>query len=166
MVDINDEGLEKWIWTEADYESMGWHDARVWAFALFPETNEFVLDLDYIVRWIPPQGDETFYTFWTAPATLVFRNVHDLNFDVGFSYFTSLVDLQRSHPGTPKNVDYIDSKIEWLWVLEFLSGEISLRSIGFTQYFRRKPIQAQRQTLSLEERGGLSFERHTPDGVG
>jgi hypothetical protein len=28
--------IEKWIWTEADFDVMGWHDSQIHAMAFFP----------------------------------------------------------------------------------------------------------------------------------
>ncbi len=38
--------LEKWVWTDADFEQMGWHDCRIRAFALLPDDGQCVLDID------------------------------------------------------------------------------------------------------------------------
>ena len=46
--------LEKWIWTEADFDVMGWHDSQIHATAFFPEDFELVLDIDYIFDWVHP----------------------------------------------------------------------------------------------------------------
>jgi hypothetical protein len=46
--------LEKWVWSEADFEEMVWHDARIHAIAFLPDSFEFVLDIDYILRWVQP----------------------------------------------------------------------------------------------------------------
>lgn len=50
--------LDKTIWTEADYETMSWHDATVYAFA-FENGGEnyngdFLVDIDYIFKWVYP----------------------------------------------------------------------------------------------------------------
>ena len=37
---------------------------------------------------------------------------------------------------------------------------ISLRAAGYTQYLRRPPVYVPYQRLSVEERGGLSFDQH------
>jgi hypothetical protein len=36
---------------------------------------------------------------------------------------------------------------------------IGLHASGFTQYLRRAPIHTPRQRLSVDERGGLSFDQ-------
>jgi hypothetical protein len=74
--------IEKPVWTEADFEQMGWHDVHVHAVAFRPQIFELWLDMDYIFRWVDPHDGETHYSFWVAPATLVFENVYDLKFDI------------------------------------------------------------------------------------
>ncbi len=39
--------LEKWVWSQHDFDLMGWHDATVHAFALVPEQFELLLDIGY-----------------------------------------------------------------------------------------------------------------------
>src|SRR3712207_2867226 len=67
--------LDKWIWSDADFDQMGWHATWVHAFAAIPETYEVIFDIDYILRWMPPVPPKDNYAFWVAPATLVFENV-------------------------------------------------------------------------------------------
>ncbi len=152
-----DDKLERRVWTEFDFENMGWYDTVVWAIAFFPASYEFALDIDHTVKWIPPLGGQTFYGRWTAPATLLFRNVSQLRFDADFTHFTSIEELARTAPGIPHNADYIADKTDWLWVIRFPSGDISFRSTGFHQYYRREPVL--KNVLSIEERGGISFAR-------
>jgi hypothetical protein len=66
--------LEKALWSDADFDVMGWHDATVHAIA-FEESDDraaLLIDLDYIVRWIEPQPLSRSFSFLVAPATLVF----------------------------------------------------------------------------------------------
>jgi len=60
--------LEKWAWTEEDFERMGWHDAHVHAFAFQPDAWEFLLDLDYILEWVGPAENTSHCSFWSAAA--------------------------------------------------------------------------------------------------
>lgn len=154
--------LEKWVWTEDDFEQMGWHDARIYAFAFVPEEFEFVLDIDYILEWVDPAAGETYFKFWVAPATLVFENVHELviNLEPDGSYNDiGIQDLSRDEPQSPLNAEHIMRDVEWRWLFDCLAGEISLRSIGYKQYFRREPTFGISQELGLEARGGFSFHR-------
>ncbi|WP_332759649.1 hypothetical protein [Streptomyces sp. MT206] len=88
-------GLSKSVWSDADFEAMGWHDATVHGLSVQP-TNDilprFLLDLDYIVRWVHPVPPATHFSFWISPATLVFEEVFDLQGDLDFQ--GSAVDLE------------------------------------------------------------------------
>jgi hypothetical protein len=150
--------LEKSVWTEADFEQMGWHDVHIHAIAFRAELFEFWLDVDYIFSCVHPQGDETNFRFWVAPATLVFTNVHSLRFDIdSHDGDLSFQCIERSEPNRPKNADYIPKQTEWLWRLDCNEGEVTFRSVGYSQFTRRPPVLLQAQQFALEERGGISF---------
>jgi hypothetical protein len=151
--------LEKWVWTEADFEQMGWHDARVHAFAFLPESFEFVLDIDYILEWVPPAEGETYYKFWVAPATLVFENVHGLRIDLEPYDGVEIDGIRREDPQKPRNAEHIGRETEWGWVIEAQEGEISLRAVGYKQYLRSEPAFGRQQSLDIEARGDFSFGR-------
>ena len=68
--------LEKPIWDDSDFEVMGWHDASVWSMLANPEEYEFLLDLDYIFKWVPPGEGAPNFKFWVAPVTMVFENAY------------------------------------------------------------------------------------------
>lgn len=151
--------LDKWLWTEADFEQMGWHDANVHAVASLPDAFEFVLDIDYIFEWIHPLPEETYFKFWVAPATLVFENVSELRIDLEPHSGIELQDIQRAESRKPRNADHINHDTEWHWMLDTIAGEISFRSVGYKQYIRRAPILTKHQALEMDVRGGLSFYR-------
>jgi hypothetical protein len=153
--------LEKWIWTEADFEKMGWHDVQIHAFAFMPKTFELVFDIDYILQWVQPdtKKNETYFKFWISPATLVFENIYDLKIEVESDFGIELQNVRREEPQKPKNAEYIDRETEWRWILEAQEGEISLRSVGYKQYLRKEPVLVRAQSLNLEDRGGFSFHR-------
>src|SRR5689334_9123992 len=79
---MSDEPLEKAVWTDGDFDTMGWHDATVHAIAFHEDEqgaqDALLLDLDYIVRWLDPEPPAEYFTFLVAPATLVFENVWNL----------------------------------------------------------------------------------------
>jgi hypothetical protein len=150
--------LEKPVWTEADFEQMGWHDIPVHAVAFRPELFELWFDIDYIFNWVSPKGAENYYSFWIAPATLVFENFYELEFDIeSQGGEMSLQGIERSDPRTPRNNS--EKRTEWRWLLEFNEGQITFRSVGFSQFTRRPPLFVRSQRLTLEQRRGISFER-------
>ena len=140
---------------------MGWHDATLHAFAFLPGKYELLLDIDYILDWVDPQEGETYFNFWVAPATLVFENVYDLKIDLEPVDGVELQDVRRTDPRVPRNAEFIGRDKEWRWTLEAENGEITFSAIGFHQYFRRTPSFGRAQAISLDERGGFSFERIT-----
>jgi hypothetical protein len=150
--------LEKSIWTEADFHLMGWHDSFIHAFAFRPESFELLLDIDYILKWVEPGGDQ-YFSFWVAPATLVFWNVSDLEIDLAPITGIEVLDIARESAGPPRNAAHIGVAEEWRWTIDCTAGEITLRSAGYSQYFRKMPRLQRQQALSLAERGGYSFER-------
>lgn len=144
--------LEKWLWTENDFEIMGWHDARVYAIAFSPEKFEIAFDIDYILQWVHPKQNETFFSFWVSPATLVFGNIYDIEFKVdSYSGGLEIDAITRESIGAPRNAQCTGKNEEWAWTIECQEGEIKFRSTGYKQYLRAEPVLGG-QTLSLETR--------------
>lgn len=150
--------LEKMIWSNDDFENMGWKDTFIHAIATVPEKYEIWLDIDYIVRWVNPNSTENTFSFWVAPATLVFSNVCDLEIHLesqsgGFLIRSFERSDEQLTPNKEMNV--------WLWEFDLDEGNLSFRTTGFTQFFRRKPSLTHSQQLSISERGGISFNRES-----
>jgi hypothetical protein len=153
--------VTKTVWTEADFGAMTWHDNAVHAIAVepdLPEPGRLLLDLDYIVEWLPPEPPATTLSFWICPATLVFAKAWDLTSDIdlrGWSFQLCLDRIERSGP---------DERGLSEWTLAGDHFTISLGSLGFTQYLRRPPIRSPRDSLTSGERGGFSFaeQAYTP----
>ena len=155
--------LEKWIWTEADFEVMGWHDCQIHAMAFFPENFELVFDIDYLFEWIDPQPNETFFKFWVAPATLVFNNVYDVELEIDSHNVNLEIDnIKRDDESLPHNAEFIRKESEWLWTIECQEGEIRFRSVGYQQFIRTAPHLTQSQTLDRKVKG-ISFTRGRVD---
>ena len=148
--------VAKTIWTDADFDAMGWHDNAVHAIALEPAPSEpgrLLLDIDYIVEWVPPEAPATTLGFWICPATLVFDRAWDLTTDIdlhGWSFQLFLNAIERSGPDEH---GYFD------WTLAGDHFTIGLSAPGFTQYLRHAPIPSSGHWLSVEERRGFSFEQ-------
>jgi hypothetical protein len=151
--------LEKPVWTHEDFASMGWHDVVIHAITFRPEVYEFVLDVDYIFAWVDPQPPSPYFSFWISPATLVFQNVVNFKAQMEDPLGLQIMGISRKDPRPPRNADSIPLKTEWTWTIDLLQGEIEFSSAGFCQYIRRSPIRVSAQHFSLEERGGISFER-------
>ena len=151
--------VEKWIWSEADFEEMGWHDSHIHGMAFFPDDFELTFDVDYILKWVDPEPDETYFKFWVAPATLVFKNVHDVEFEIdSYNGNLEIDNIKREQESRPINAELTGNTREWLWTIECQEGEIRLRSVAYEQFIRAAPQLVLRQTLDRKTIG-ISFAR-------
>jgi hypothetical protein len=155
-------------WTEADFETLSWHDCHIWALELRPGDPErgdwrsdLLLHLDFITEWLC--GLDGRAQFRIAPATLVFQGVTDLliNIDWGRSGFrTALHDVSIAHIERERVAEqfvYLDRPY-YHWTIKLnwpQSGGISFGAVGFTQTLLAEPVLRDRQWLSTEERSAL-----------
>lgn len=141
--------LEKSIWTEADFEKMGWHDCRIYKIRL---TDDLEMDIDYILKWNKPEIEGLPFTFWVAPATLVFKEVKILTFeiDTAFSEAIEIEDIEREMTDTTTH-----------WTILTHQGDFEFSSNGYLQFIRQAPIFQFGQTISFLERAGFSLDRIT-----
>lgn len=146
--------MEKKAWTENDFEEISWHDCKVHAMIFGVNENEIIFDIDFIVKWLIPDQGETEYNFLVAPATLVFRNVYGISIDLATTDFI-IDEIHRANPIKPKNAAYIMEQVEYDWSIEATHGEISFKSVGFTQHLRKEAVYSMSQSLNLNERGGI-----------
>ncbi|MDX2048443.1 MAG: hypothetical protein SFU87_16775 [Chitinophagaceae bacterium] len=138
--------LEKSIWTDADFDKMGWHDNHIYRIRL---TEDLELDIDYIFKWNQPDIDGLPYTFWVAPATLVFKSIRNLSFEFGTGFEGSfeIEDIERGD----KNH----------WTIITRQGDVQFTSEGFEQFIRQVPSFQFGQRISYTERYGYSLDRVT-----
>lgn len=148
--------LEKSVWNDADFSQMGWHDVVVHALGFDAAGSELLLDLDYLFAWVEPEPPSAYFSFWIAPATLVFQQVWDMKMNYDASLGFQLLEIQR---GEERACPHAPSRQEWHWMLEGVEGHISFWAGGYTQHTRRHPQHHERQSLSLVQRGGFSFDR-------
>lgn len=148
--------LEKKRWDECDFPEMGWHDATMWSFSANPDQFEFLLDLDYIFKWVKPEKDETYFSFWVAPVTMVFSNVHGVAINIESQQGTiEIADLHRGEPEPTPNGEMTQRSYRF----DCQEGTISLLATGFQMFVRRAPQLLDGQSFGLLERGGISFDR-------
>ena len=149
-------GLTKATWTDTDFDEMGWHDCRIHALSVAEYDDDtmpparLLLDVDYIVRWVNPVRPSKYFSFWIAPATLVFDKAWDITGDFGpLHEILEIDDLHRLDPP--------DDRSEPLWHIEGQSFDLRLRAAGYRQFLRRPPQHAPGQLLTMAQRGGISF---------
>ncbi|MFJ8579462.1 hypothetical protein [Micromonospora sp. NPDC093277] len=149
-------GLSRATWTDADLANMGWHDCRVHAVSIGEYVDDtlpparLLLDLDYIVRWVEPVRRELPFTFWIAPATLVFERAWNITGQMGpLHEVMEIADVHRLDP--------LDGGPDPLWHIEGQNFDLQFRAHGYIQYLRLPPQRTARQVLAMSERGGISF---------
>ncbi|UZR96138.1 hypothetical protein [Chondrinema litorale] len=154
--------LEKSLWIEKDYEQMGWHDALIYAFSLQSNSDEgiseILFDIDYIFKWVNPISPNQHFSFFISPCTLVFRDAVNLKIDIDTENFFPL-ELEVSDLILEKELDFKNGHKAYEWNLSTQVGDIKFQASGFEQYVRKLPKYTQIQQLTMEERGGVSFEK-------
>ena len=149
--------IEKKIWDNNNFEEMGWHDNKIYGLSFGVEEYEISFDIDYIFKWIAPEKNETNFKFQISPATLVFRNVYDLN--ISFSSVNIIIEeVYRDNPTTPKNYMHIKEPLEYDWTIKTTNGDITFKSVGFIQYIRQEACILEENSIGLVRRKGISFE--------
>ena len=156
--------LEKTIWTEQDYEQMGWHDCNIYGLIFQNEnennfTTDLVFDIDYIFNWVHPTPPKTNFSFWVSPCTLKFQDTFAMTIEIdrrnGMTDMLEIADLYLIEKTEQEENNWI-----YEWAIELQEGKITFKSSGFKQIVRQKPILTESQVLSLEERNGISFNEN------
>lgn len=137
--------LEKWIWNQNDFEQMGWHDNPIWAMS-FDDNVKF--DLDYIFKWVKPEGPNGNYRFWISPVTLVFRNPTKFKVEMETDFVNGLeiAEIEREI-----------SNGKSTYIIEAQEGRILIETDEYRQIVRRPPTLQISQVLTELERGPISF---------
>ncbi len=134
----------KEIWTEKDFEEMGWHDSHIHAISFPNEDLEFSLDIDYLFEWVLDENSNI-NTFWVAPCILSFLNVLNLKIEIDFQNTIGLdiADINRFNPRTSPNGKTT------LWDFEILTdkGYIKFESSGYKQVVKKQPVIGQNLVL-------------------
>ncbi len=138
--------LSKWVWTEKDYETMGWHDSIVYGIRL-KDNLEF--DIDYIFQWNKPEIEGFPFTFWVSPATLIFEKPIEITFELTQAFDETWFEIE--------NIEMNVANKSKLWTVVTRQGDISFKCDCFIQIIRRKPNIEFGQSIGYEERGGFSF---------
>ena len=147
--------MAEYLWTEKDFEQMGWHDNHVHGLQIIEGeygAGQLILDIDYILEWI--NADEGKCRFRILPSILKFRGV--MNLRLALDYATPTAGLG------PFSIHAIERKIEprerydaqiWTIVINWPEGEIRFEAEGYEQRGMREPQIADEQYLSSKDRG-------------
>lgn len=147
--------LPKELFTELDFDTMGWHDNPIHAVAFGPGEQELSFDIDYIIKWEQPLPGEKSYRFWISPATLVFENLYNCQFNFDFPYHADLTILSLDRERVENNHS---TKAVWKWTLDCLEAYWVFSATGYRQFIRKPPVLLDAQRFELPQRGGYNFE--------
>lgn len=153
--------LDRAVWTDDDFDSMGWHDASVHGIGFVegeqPWLGRLLLDIDYIVEWVRPVPPSTSLSFRVAPATLVFEEAIDLSLRLSAGSVTFGVALQvlRLHRGRARSEALAPTHHDYR--IEGADFDLRFTAARYRQVFRSRPVASPRQTLSAARRGLPSF---------
>lgn len=136
---------EKLVWSESDFEIMGWHDCPIYGI-LF--ADKVTLDIDYIFKWVLNEQNGH-YEFWISPATLVFEQARNLKIEIDSDFINGL-EIADIHQQKLENKEY-------KYHIETQEVDILLIASGYRQYIRKKPVLKKSQSLTDKERDGYSF---------
>lgn len=144
-MDVESYELEKEVWSQKDFERMGWHDCVIYGIRF---EDEILFDIDYILKWVLSE-DGASYSFFVSPATMKFRSARDLkiNIDLDFINGLEIADLHMKQ---------LES--EYQVTIELQEGEISFVCSGFEQFIKKAPKHQKGMCLSEEDRGGYNFD--------
>jgi hypothetical protein len=146
--------------TDADFDTLSWHDCHVWGLALRPGDpdtgdwrSDLILDIDYILEWLC--GVDGVTRFRVAPADLAFHGVTDLeihlDWDAGGQvalHPLSIHGIERAIVSNQKV--YLDRPYyRWTVGLNWPQGAaIRFGAVGFTLTLRDEPVVTESQSLS------------------
>lgn len=137
----------KEIWSDKDFDEMGWHDSCLHAIS-FPQYDQvFELDIDYIFEWVLNK-ESNLFNFHISPCTLTFYDVLNLEINISFddSIGISIADITRENPRKLAN----DKLAIWDYVIETDKGTISFTATGFEQKVLSQPILS--ESISLDRK--------------
>jgi hypothetical protein len=146
-VNMNTFELEKWVWTENDFENMGWHDATIYGIRL---NQNLEMDLDYIFQWNQPEVEGFHFTFWIAPCTLAFESPKELSFELTQSFDDKWLEIE--------GVEMSIQDDEKHWTIITHQGEVAFKAGSFKQIVRKQPSLQLGQVVPYDERGGFTFD--------
>lgn len=135
------------IWTDVDFEEMGWHDSYIYNISFPDENQKLILDIDYIFKWVLDERSNL-YNFWVSPSKLTFLDVLDLRIDLDFQNTVGLdiQDINRSNPRLYPN----GKDIKWDYLILTDNGSISFESSGYIQNIIKQPMLSTSQILMRE----------------
>ena len=142
--------VDKSIWTDEDFNEMGWHDSRLYSISLPNEKYKISFDIDYIFRW--ERDGDNISGFWVAPCLMEFYNVSEFRVQIppkdngGYNIIGfDISDVTRGEIQSTPN----DAKVR-RYKIEGEGGLIEFDAMGFVMTVKDAPVFSQNQSLGRE----------------
>lgn len=128
------------------------HDAAIHGWMFEPAADhpgELRLDVDFIVEWL--RRDDVSFEWRVAPTTIRFERAWDLDLrlDATGQSLGQEIELLDRRPVTDRYSAW--HLIGNSFVADFMATDLAY-------FVRREPILTSHQRLTLDERGGISFD--------
>jgi hypothetical protein len=117
-----------------------------------------LLDVDYILEWLTPTGNDTSFAFILAPSTVVFDHARDLTVNVDFTHATIQLQLDDIYRDTHL-LDNGDLSPLSQWHLAGTGIDVRFLAESFELIMRAAPRTSSSPWLTPEDRGGVRFDR-------
>lgn len=124
-------------WNNKDFEEMSWHDCTIYSLNFPHEDQNFILDIDYIFKWVLNKENNLF-KFWIAPCTITFHNTMNLDIKISFSDSIGLSINQIRRENLRESIN--KKAILYDYTINTDKGIITFTSTGFEQIVREQPI--------------------------
>ncbi|HMG66707.1 MAG TPA: hypothetical protein VK588_03440 [Chitinophagaceae bacterium] len=136
------------LWTEADFESMSWHDSRLYSISFPNEKLKMTFDIDYLFKWEINKIDNL-YNFWVSPCDLIFSDV--LNLEINFDFKNTVGLYIDNIARFNSRASFNEQKIIWHYKITTDKGIISFEGTEFIQIVKKQPILTNSQVLDRKD---------------
>jgi hypothetical protein len=132
------------VWTDSDFNEMGWHDCRLYSVIIPGEDFKLKFNLDYIFD--VEKKENEFKGFWVAPCDLYFLDIVGLKINIDFkdNMLLFISDIRRFNSRPAPNPEVII----WDYEIECDNGDISFSATGFRQELISQPILSETYDLN------------------
>ena len=122
--------------TNKDFDSLSWHDSKVYAVTL-PDADYCIkIDIDFILEWGQKENGKG-YQFLVAPAILQFEGVSNLAIKIEMDNYGDIYidEIKRQNQRRSPN----GQVFLWDFVMLLDKGEITFTAYGFKQELTNSP---------------------------
>lgn len=142
-----------------EFSGFNWHDNAIHGIRIVEGedgcSGDLVLDIDFIVEWLQPEGGAKSFRFRVAPTDLTFHQTTDLVICIDYASCSGAFQPMTIHQIHRESITYPSGHPAFAWKIELnwpSNGFISFHSPGFTQTVRTSPVETDAQCLSLAQR--------------